>query len=116
MCGIAGLILKTPGLVGQHLVQMLDGCQHRGPDSTGFAMYHADTLEALICRIYLGCAGDSPQAAAYATRVLAIIAEYGGTVLEQTFIREHLRLVLTYAGAVKPLCCRSARSTCTTSP
>ena len=41
MCGIAGLILKSPGDIGKHLVRMLDGCQHRGPDSTGFAMYHA---------------------------------------------------------------------------
>ena len=104
MCGIAGVILKTPGAVGKHLVQMLDGCQHRGPDSTGFAIYHADYAETLICRIYLGCAGDTPEAAGYAGNVLAIIAEYGGVVLEQSFLREHLRLVLSYAGEVKALC------------
>jgi glutamate synthase domain-containing protein 1 len=104
MCGIAGLILPSPGVVGAHLVQMLDGCQHRGPDSTGFAIYHADGGDPLICRIYLGCLGDTPEAAAYTTQVLAIIAAHGGTVLEQRYIREHLRLVLNYQGEVKPLC------------
>jgi len=104
MCGIAGIILRNPGDVGRRLVQMLDGCQHRGPDSTGFAMYHEAASNLLICRIYLGCLGDTPQAAVYAERVLAIIAEHGGAVVEQRFHREHLCLTLRFAGAVKPLC------------
>jgi glutamine phosphoribosylpyrophosphate amidotransferase len=40
MCGIAGILYKHPETghaPGQALVDMLDGCQHRGPDSTGFA-------------------------------------------------------------------------------
>ncbi len=40
MCGIAGILFKGehPGMsAGQALIDMLDGCQHRGPDSTGFA-------------------------------------------------------------------------------
>jgi glutamate synthase domain-containing protein 1 len=28
--------------IGKTLIEMLDGCQHRGPDSTGFAMYGED--------------------------------------------------------------------------
>ena len=42
MCGIAGVMFKhgETGLsTGRALVDMLDGCQHRGPDSTGFALY-----------------------------------------------------------------------------
>ena len=38
MCGIAGIMYKTKGTLGgtgQALIDMLDGCQHRGPDSTG---------------------------------------------------------------------------------
>ena len=41
MCGIAGILFKQKGSheIGSSLINMLDGCQHRGPDSTGFALY-----------------------------------------------------------------------------
>ena len=41
MCGIAGVLYKQAGSheIGKTLINMLDGCQHRGPDSTGFALY-----------------------------------------------------------------------------
>ncbi len=41
MCGIAGVLYKQAGNheIGKTLIEMLDGCQHRGPDSTGFALY-----------------------------------------------------------------------------
>ncbi len=44
MCGIAGVLFKTQGSheLGKTLIEMLDGCQHRGPDSTGFALYGED--------------------------------------------------------------------------
>ena len=41
MCGIAGIMYKGQAAdaeVGKALIAMLDGCQHRGPDSTGFAL------------------------------------------------------------------------------
>ncbi|MDP6786213.1 MAG: glutamine amidotransferase [Rhodospirillales bacterium] len=43
MCGIVGLFLKTPSLqpqLGLHFAPMLVGMSERGPDSTGFAVYH----------------------------------------------------------------------------
>ena len=103
MCGIAGLILDRPGNIGQLLVEMLDGCQHRGPDSTGFALYHEPDGAGLVCRIYLGCPGDTPQARALEQKVLAVIADHGGRVVEKRFHREHLRLRLDYQGEIKPL-------------
>lgn len=44
MCGIAGVLFKQQGSheIGKTLIDMLDGCQHRGPDSTGFALYGED--------------------------------------------------------------------------
>jgi glutamate synthase domain-containing protein 1 len=44
MCGIAGVLFKQQGTheIGKTLIDMLDGCQHRGPDSTGFALYGED--------------------------------------------------------------------------
>ncbi len=39
MCGIAGRILSTPGQVGRDLVALMAAQEHRGADSTGFAVY-----------------------------------------------------------------------------
>ena len=39
MCGIAGRILSSPGKVGYDLVELMDAQEHRGADSTGFAVY-----------------------------------------------------------------------------
>lgn len=54
MCGIAGVMLSEPGPIGSNLMEMLDGCQHRGPDSTGFALYKEPYRNRLVCRVYLG--------------------------------------------------------------
>ena len=41
MCGIAGLIWKggASSDIGSEMTQMLQALKHRGPDSTGFALY-----------------------------------------------------------------------------
>ena len=39
MCGIAGRILPTAGQIGRDLVDLMDAQEHRGADSTGFAVY-----------------------------------------------------------------------------
>ncbi len=40
MCGIAGLIYKNGGsAIGDDMAQMLQSMKHRGPDSTGYALY-----------------------------------------------------------------------------
>jgi len=40
MCGIAGLIHRDGvGKIGQEMTDMLQALKHRGPDSTGFALY-----------------------------------------------------------------------------
>src|SRR6185295_14072692 len=40
MCGIAGLIHRNgSGSIGQEMTQMLQSLKHRGPDSTGYAIY-----------------------------------------------------------------------------
>ena len=42
MCGIAGLIYRGKhGAIGQEMTAMLQSLRHRGPDSTGFALYGA---------------------------------------------------------------------------
>lgn len=39
MCGIAGRILASAGRIGNDLVELMDAQEHRGADSTGFAVY-----------------------------------------------------------------------------
>lgn len=39
MCGIAGRIMNAPGTVGRDLVALMAAQEHRGADSTGFAIY-----------------------------------------------------------------------------
>ena len=42
MCGIAGIIRRgNPGNIGEEMTSMLRSLKHRGPDSTGFAVYGA---------------------------------------------------------------------------
>ena len=45
MCGIAGIIHKKAGKdvnIGEQMTSMLQALKHRGPDSTGYAMYGED--------------------------------------------------------------------------
>ena len=40
MCGIAGIIHRDgPGDIGAEMTRMLQSMKHRGPDSSGFALY-----------------------------------------------------------------------------
>ncbi len=62
MCGQCGLILPGPGPVGHLLTEMEAAMIHRGPDSTGFALYHQPTTDdSVIVRARLGEADGAEQ-------------------------------------------------------
>lgn len=51
MCGIAGLIHRgKTGDIGEEMTAMLLSLRHRGPDSTGFALYGKPKGEELVLR------------------------------------------------------------------
>jgi glutamate synthase domain-containing protein 1 len=53
MCGIAGVIHRGgPADIGTELTQMLQSMRHRGPDSTGFALYGPPS-DLLVMRVKL---------------------------------------------------------------
>src|ERR1700748_3840976 len=55
MCGIAGIIYKNgngPHRIGRDMTSMLQSMKHRGPDSTGYALYHQPT-GGYTCRVNL---------------------------------------------------------------
>ncbi|MGA0383153.1 MAG: amidophosphoribosyltransferase, partial [Arenicellales bacterium] len=55
MCGIAGVMYRGNQAfdTGDALIRMLDGCQHRGPDSTGFALYAPEATGRLKLRFFI---------------------------------------------------------------
>ena len=83
MCGIAGILYKADGLdgaIGKDLITMLDGCQHRGPDSTGFALYHRmNGARTLRLRFFVG---EGDEAAEAIARIEERLGEFGAEVLE----------------------------------
>lgn len=52
MCGIAGIMLKNKDDAGLQIIRMLEAIEHRGPDSTGMAVFdmHGEQL-----RMVIGC-------------------------------------------------------------
>ena len=55
MCGIAGLIHKGKTVnIGKELQDMLQALKHRGPDSTGYALYGMGSQGDYILRFKVG--------------------------------------------------------------
>lgn len=83
MCGIAGIMFKRAGAqaeVGKSLISMLDGCQHRGPDSTGFALYHDAHPGELRLRFFVG---DGADADAKVNEIKAQLASHGAHIITE---------------------------------
>ncbi len=59
MCGIAGLIHRDGATgVGREMTAMLKSLKHRGPDSTGFAVYGVSAPDEYVMRLKLAEAED----------------------------------------------------------
>jgi glutamate synthase domain-containing protein 1 len=59
MCGIAGLVHRDGATsVGKEMTSMLKSLKHRGPDSTGFAMYGLSAPDEYVMRLKLAEAED----------------------------------------------------------
>ena len=108
MCGIAGLIHKgSSSNVGWEMTAMLQALKHRGPDSTGYAVYGDERApEEYIMRIKVAEAEDRAIGhgahklmADRIARVDEILEEHGARVISKTAPQEHaLRYVLTHEG------------------
>lgn len=58
MCGIAGIIHRTGEAdLGRDMVRMLQALRHRGPDSSGFALY-GRTRDGFVMRLVLADVND----------------------------------------------------------
>jgi glutamate synthase domain-containing protein 1 len=103
MCGIAGIMFKKADLdlqTGQALIDMLDGCQHRGPDSTGFALYGDAKSGQLRLRFFVG---EDAEAAEAIQRIQAILADQGADVVEDQVIGNNYRVTVNFDGEIRKL-------------
>ena len=112
MCGIAGIIYRDHSeghRVGRDLTRMLQSMKHRGPDSTGYALYRAPTQD-LVLRVKLAdgpANGDIDFAADIRRRrreVEARLRASGAHVLSTEDINEYtISATLAYEGDLKRL-------------
>ena len=85
---------------GEALIRMLDGCQHRGPDSTGFALYGKAHPGELKLRFFLGTASDFETAIdTIRQRLLGLNA----AIIDESEIGDNYRVTVRYAGDVQKL-------------
>ncbi|MFV0513265.1 MAG: hypothetical protein ACK5MY_06480 [Jhaorihella sp.] len=80
MCGIAGRILNAPGQVGRDLVELMDAQEHRGADSTGFAIYGVPRDNGYIVR---AMGFDRDMLGRDLDEFRAILKEHGGDFIDE---------------------------------
>ena len=103
MCGIAGILFKHDGdaaRTGKALIDMLDGCQHRGPDSTGFALYGHEDSGHLRMRFFVG---EGDEAVVAIDRIKAILERHQARILEGETIGNNYRVVVEFRGDLQQL-------------
>jgi len=84
MCGIAGRILNAPGKVGADLVELMVAQEHRGSDSTGFAIYGVPRESGYVLR---GMGFDKAALDADMDDFRALLKEHGSDLVEEpTFV------------------------------
>jgi methylamine---glutamate N-methyltransferase subunit A len=112
MCGIAGIIYRDgaqPHPIGRDMTRMLQSMKHRGPDSTGYALYGPANSQVVI-RYKLADAND-PRDFDFADRlrrhqgeVRARLRNLGAQVTAVEEETEYAyRVTVEYDGELKPL-------------
>ena len=107
MCGIAGLIHRgSSGEIGREMTRMLQSLKHRGPDSTGYALYGMMMKNDLVLRFKVAEQEDMAKGFDIHHKVKERkaevdrrIAELGGKVIEQEQATEYAyRYRIAYDG------------------
>ncbi len=109
MCGIAGIIYRNGGdehAVGRDMTRMLQAMKHRGPDSTGYALYrgHAQTY---VMHVKLNEGDEGPELAARVERqrsqVEARMRALGAEIEEIKGTMRTMTVIFGFDGDLKPL-------------
>lgn len=112
MCGIAGLIHRDGATgVGKEMTAMLQSLRHRGPDSTGFAIYGVSAPDYYVMRLKLAeqeDLGRDPRVRekikARKAEVDARLEELGAVTVKAAEVTPYaFRYQLRYAGDTRKL-------------
>jgi len=112
MCGIAGIVHRgTTATIGGEMTAMLQAMKHRGPDSTGFALYGEPAKDKLIMRFKLAEQEDLRSGFDIFERlktsrasVDARMDELGAVITERAEATEYaFRYEFTFSGDLKRL-------------
>jgi hypothetical protein len=111
MCGIAGIIYRDGTRdVGRDMTRMLQSMKHRGPDSTGYALYGQPHDGQVVMRYTLADANTprdfefDDRIQRHQTQVVARLKAAGAGVEDVEPETEYAyRTTLTYAGELKEL-------------
>lgn len=98
MCGIAGIMFKGDRdtyETGKALISMLDGCQHRGPDSTGFALYGHASERRLRLRFLMGERDDESEIIG---RIKGMLAKHGASIIDDEIVGANYRVTVEFDG------------------
>jgi len=101
MCGIAGIMFKhheTNRPTGKALIDMLDGCQHRGPDSTGFALYGETQSGQIKLRFLVGQGAEADEAIEL---IRAALEKHGATLVDDERIGDNYRAIVDMDGDLR---------------
>ncbi len=110
MCGIAGIIHRDgPGDIGSEMTRMLQSMKHRGPDSSGFALYGPPD-DMLVMRIKLADPGEvrdygwADRLERNRNEIEARLAKLGAQIDTARGDQEYaFRVRFRYSGELKPL-------------
>ena len=111
MCGIAGVIYRNGSRdIGRDMTRMLQSMKHRGPDSTGYALYHPPVDGLVVMRYKLADAND-PRDFEFSERlrrskreVEARLEELGADIVEREDETEYaFRVAFRYDGELKAI-------------
>ena len=113
MCGIAGIIHKNAGKdvnIGEQMTAMLQALKHRGPDSTGYAMYGEDNGNHVV-RFKVAEAADLEGSfdihAAIEDRIAAVnsrMEDLGAKIVKKESATEYShRYEIQFSGDMKKL-------------
>jgi glutamate synthase domain-containing protein 1 len=112
MCGIAGVIHRDGATdVGREMTAMLRSLKHRGPDSTGFAVYGPSTKSEYVMRLKLAEQEDMTKDHRIREKIRARkeqvdqrLKELGADVINPAQATEYaFRYKLRYAGDTRKL-------------
>jgi glutamate synthase domain-containing protein 1 len=110
MCGIAGIIYRDGAHpIGHDMTRMLQSMKHRGPDSTGYALYAPPTGD-IVMRYKLADANDArdfefhERLERHRAEVEVRLGNLGATIVDIVPETEYaFRVVLRYTGDLKTL-------------